>query len=128
MSSVSASAIPRGGALTLFCTHQEFAMNKWIFIFLAAASATAASAQSLTPVPAVPQSEAVDAPRFERTINIAPDQRFINVAENERVKLMVGGEEKIVDFRGQGVEKLEIAGKQLIAYVGIHPQHNSPGE
>jgi hypothetical protein len=128
MSSVSASAIPRSGALTLFRKYQEYAMNKSIFIFLAAASATAAGAQSFTPVPAVPQAEAVEAPRFERTITVAPDQRFINVAENERVKLLIGGEEKVVDFRGQGVEKLEIAGKQLIAYVCIHPQHNSPGE
>lgn len=103
-------------------------MNKSIFVFLAAASATAASAQSFTPVPAVPQAEAVEAPRFERTINVSPDQRFINVSENERVKLVIGSEEKVVDFRGQGVERLEIGGKQLIAYVGIHPQHQSPGE
>lgn len=106
-------------------------MNKSLFVFLAAATMAAGpsvGAQSFTAVPQVPTAEAVEAPKYERIITVGPNQTWINVAENERVKLVIGGEEKIIDFRGQGVEKIEVSGKQLIVYVGQHRQHVSPGE
>jgi hypothetical protein len=97
-------------------------------VAVASTFAVTAFAQSFTPVPAVPKSEAVEATPFERVITLSPDQRWINVYENERVKLVSGTDEKLVDFGLQGVEKLEVGGKSLTVYVGMHPQHTSPGE
>jgi hypothetical protein len=91
-------------------------------VAVASTFAVTAFAQSFTPVPAVPKSEAVEATPFERVITLSPDQRWINVYENERVKLVSGTDEKLVDFG------LQVGGKSLTVYVGMHPQHTSPGE
>ncbi len=66
--------------------------------------------------------------KIERVINVKPNRNWVNVAEFERVKIVVDGSSRVVEFGGIGMTKLEVGSKELTVYVGINPMFFSPGE
>jgi hypothetical protein len=105
-------------------------MNKLSIAALIATAAVTAnvSAQSAAPVPEVKMPTTDTATEAIRTVNITPENQWINVGENERVKFVADGTEQIVNFGQPGTEKVDVGGKQIVVYVSGVSQFSSPGQ